>query len=1431
MDADRGAEGSRRGADLRDPYSARGRRRGMGRRGRPLPRGGRARFARGALAAAAAVLVAALGAAPAAALGAQGAEPASLAPAPTHVADPALTVSGAGGGGGSGSGILAPGSAAANSTHMFVADAGGGRVLVVEIGASGGTGLPPRPAAALAVGGSPYGVAANATGHLFVSDPASGRVAVLGPGGEPAGELPAPGGQAGPGAGTMDWPAGVAVGPDGRVYVAERNAGRVLVFGAGGAVGAEPAAISQAGPAGRLLAPSGVAVGASGELYVADAAADAVHVFGPGGSHLRTIEVPPLGGARGSPHGVAVDPRSGTLYVASLLQGALHAYGASGEPAAAPAALAPRQGAAPDAAQPRPLSVAVRGDGLLLVADAANGRAVLAHPNGTVHSVAAGRAEGGAGTAAPFAPSDAAAGAGPGGAAYVADAGAGAVSAYAPGPPGGPPRLLWTSAGAGDGAAGVAVDGSGRVLVSGRGAGGGIEVRALSAADGSPAGAPYAGGGGPGRPAGVAAGPSGVVAVADPAAGAVRLVGAGGSPLGAIFGLDDPVDVAFTPGGSVVVAERGAHAVREFGAGPGGWASPGPARTVASFGLGDGGVFMPEAVAVDGGGRIIVADSGGAGAQGPRVQVFDYAGRLVSRIGGGWEGAAYGAPAGLGAAAQGGTVLLAGPAAGGSVRALAALDSEAPAVASFGIAWAGGARTLGPYAAVTANVTFTEPVVVRTAPRPAAAASAAEGGAPAGPPTLALGISGGGGRAPLASDEFCGPGNGTAPYSSGNGTASLLFGYTVLPGEGAAALGRAPAGPVAAGGSSITDLAGNRAALPLPAAQGGPRAGGVAVNGSAGAFLPVGLLVADASAADSRAAGLAACDLNRETAAAGSPGPFLALAAVEAPGALDADAPGNWADLRAARALGALRDSHGGGRGPSVYVTTLPDEALATPAGALPNSTAVGYADGQGLLLVATAASSAPSLSSSGGGNASGGMLYRAAAGGEHLAHALSAAIGPEIDVLLPIVQADAFGEPAPARGAAAPFSHGLYGLVLGHLRDAGGIIDGFDAGLLNYDRTRRAEFNFTAPHGGWGPDAAALDLNLELLKGQVGDGRVAVLYLGSAAEYVRLAEAAAGLPALSGTRWLAAGGVAASPLVEGSEEASSLAASTGLEAVAFGVGGGGVRGAGAGAAAGSTVEGYEPAAAAARIDAVVGPGQGGAARAYSAYDAVQVLGRAAALAAGQGEEEAGEGAGGIPDPAAAVPSARDVSQRMGDAALAYRGALGNVRLDAATGDLDLPITYDVWRMGSDGWERASVGRGIDSCSVALASPDLDFGPVKARAASAPARQSVSNTGTLALVGVALSPGEWAEQGGREGPPLPARLTEYVDESAPAARFAPASGGPSGAAVVARGLEPAEESGLLLRLNLRAVQSLGGAGELAQSMTYTASCDWRAAAG
>ena len=1396
----------------------------MGRRGRLRRHGGgdapRPAPAAPALAAALAVAAALFAAAAApleAAAAGAGAEEGAGAPisAATHADDPARTIRGAG------APAFVPGAAAANATHMFVVDAGngsggGGRVLAFEIG-PGAAGEAARPPHAVAVRGIPYGVAVNGTGHLFVSVPESGRVAVFGPGGEAAGELPA----AGSGAAPLAWPAGVAVGPDGRVYVAERNAGRVAVFGAGGG---GPALIEEAGPAGRLLAPTGVAVGpATGALYVADAAAGAVHAFGPDGSHARTMEVPPLDGARGSPFGVAVDPRTGALLVASLLQGALHSYDASGDPAGAPAPISPRRGAAPDASQPRPLSVAARGDGMLVVTDAANGRAVLAHPNGTVHTVLAGR--GSEGDAAPFAPADAAAGSGA--AVYVADAGAGSAAAYAPGYPGAAPRQLWESGEWGAaGAAGVAVDGAGRVLVSGRGGSGGVAVRILSAGGGGDAGGLLYEGGGGGRPAGIAAGPRGEVAVADPSAGAVRIVGAGGSLLGSIGGLDDPVDAAFMSDGSLVVAERGAHAVRIFGPGPGGaWGAPEEAGPAASLGLGAGGVLMPEAVAVDGGDRILVADAGGGAALGPRVQVFDHAGRLVSRLGAGAGAAALGAPAGLGAGPWG-TVLVASPAAG-AVRALAALDSEPPAVASFAVAPGGGGRPLGPYSSAVASVTFTEPVLVR-APPPG-------GDGAQGPPVLRLNVSGGGGRMPLASDEFCGPGNGTAPYGSGSGTASLLFPYTVLPGEHARPLGYAPGGPVELRGSSITDLAGNRASLSMPAANAGGAL--VSANGSAGAFLAAGLLAASASAADSRAAGLAACDFNRWQAAEGAPaGPFLSLAAVEAPGALDAEASGGWADRRSALALGALRASHAGGSGPAAYVTTLPDEALATPTGPLQNSTAAGYAAGSGVLLVATAASTSVSLGGAApGGN---GTIYRMGPGGAHLAHALSSAIGPEIDVLFPIVQADAFGEPAPARHGAAPFSHGLYGLVLGHLRDAGGVADGFDAGLLNYDRTRRAEFNFTAPHGGWGGDAAEMDLNLALLKGQVGAGRVAVLYLGSAAEYVKLAEAAAGLPSLSGTRWLAAGGVAASPLVERSDAAASLAASTGLEAVAFGTGSGGVRGGegagggGAGAGAGGAAHaGYDPAGAAARIDALIGPSPGGAALAYSAYDAVQVLGRAASMAAGgTGGGGGGEGGGGG---AARVPSAREVSQAMGDAALAYRGALGNVRLDSATGGLDLPITHDVWKVGRDSkaWERASVKRGLDTCSVSLASPDLDFGRASARAASAPLEQRIANTGSLPLVGVALGPSEWTVRGvGGAAAALPAGLTEYIDGSAHrAARFAPVSGGPGGAAVVAGGLEPAEESGLLLRLNLRSLQSLDGIAGMEQAIEYTASCDWRAA--
>ena len=1407
--------------------------------------------------------------------------PGALAAA-THAHLPARDLPGGGGGDAT---AFAPGAVAANATHMFVADAAAGQIRIFDVtvaaataAAAAGSPPPPQPplrqAGAYPVEGSPYGVAVNGTGHLFVSVPAAGRVFVLGPGGSPAGELLPAAGNGGP-AGPMRWPAGVAAGPDGRVYVAERNAGRVLVFDGGGA---QIGAIGQGG-AGRLLAPSDVAVNGTGHVLVADTAANAVQAFGAGGAHAGTIAVPPLGGAAGTPHGVAA--LGGGLYVASLLQGAVHVHNGSGW-SAQPARL---QYAPAAALQPRPLSVAAGPGGLLLVADGANARAALFAPNGTLRAGVAGPGAGasaGPGGAPPLLPVDAAAAAAAGagaGALYVSDAGSGGVVAYSFDPASGSYERLWMSgAGARGGLsgppAGIAVDGSGRVLVAHRGGpGADASIRILSPRDGSPAGALPAGGPGA-RPAGIAVGPSGLVAVADPATAAVRLIAANGTQAGLIGGLDDPADVAFLSDGAVVVAERGSHEVRAFSVGAGGAGEGGPplyggpeGTAVASFGLGPGGVFLPEAVAVDSGDRIMVADSGGP-AHGRRVQVFDYAGRLVSGFdaaGGpaagpaqnrsGQAGPAAGmpySPAGLGVAPDG-TVLVADPAAvpprPGAVRAFGPLDSQAPRAVSFGMA--GGAPGhaplaagvhLGPYSLVAANVTFSEPVVVRPPPmarggqgQPPAGAG---GAGPAQPPSLALGLATNrSSAAAAASDEFCGGagagGAGRALYASGSGTASLLFSYTVLEGDRATAVDYESADPIDARGSSITDAAGNRAVLSMPAAPGAPgsfsASARVPVNGSAGTFLDAGLLTANASSAGARAAGLAACDFNVGLASSGAAGPFLRLAAVEVPDvAAAASQPGQGGGRATAAmpelAWQALRGAHDSGRGPAVYVTTLRDAALATPAGRSPSSSAAGYALDEGLLVVASA-SSAPSLS------ARNDSLYRLVPDDAHLAYALARAWGPEIDALFPIIQADMYGEPAPSRAGAAPLEHGLYGLMLGHLRDTGIVVGGVEAGHLNYDRTKRAEFNFTSPHAGWAADAARLELELALLRGQVGADRVAVVYLGSAAEYVRLAEHAASLPGLSGVRWLAAGDVARSPLVEGSAAAASLAASTGLDALSFDT-------ATAPAAAAAPSPSAPSAAAAGRVDRAVGPALDEAVLAYSSYDAVQVLGRAAAAAAAAAEEaaaaagpQAEQDGGPQPPSPPPPPGAQAVARHMAAAALGHSGALGALRLDAA-GDLGLPRTYGVWGINGDTgkWERASLEHGIEVCSVGIARQVLDFGTVSARSASAAARQTLVNTGSLDLAWVAIEAGDWKVHDGSGAvlSTLPAHLTEYVDlsaraQSAAAARFAPLPDDPARAAIVARGLEPIGEADVLLRLNLRPVQSLDG-GDLSQTMSYLASC-------
>lgn len=194
--------------------------------------------------------------------------------------------------------------------------------------------VPVASAVAQAVGGphaaapagldSPRGLAEAPDGDLYVADLGHSRVAVFGPDGAfkfafgtkgPAGGADKPG--------EFNEPSGVAVGPDGLVYVADAWNGRVQRFSPKGKPLGE-----YGGSRYSFYSPRCVAVDAQGNLYVGDTGNSAVKVIDPTGRLLKSLGG--VGGGSGGfsreVFGIAVDAK-GEIFVADHGNHRIHKFG------------------------------------------------------------------------------------------------------------------------------------------------------------------------------------------------------------------------------------------------------------------------------------------------------------------------------------------------------------------------------------------------------------------------------------------------------------------------------------------------------------------------------------------------------------------------------------------------------------------------------------------------------------------------------------------------------------------------------------------------------------------------------------------------------------------------------------------------------------------------------------------------------------------------------------------------------------------------------------------------------------------------------------------------------------------------------------------------------------------------------------------------
>jgi DNA-binding beta-propeller fold protein YncE len=442
-------------------------------------------------------------------------------------------------GAGGGNDAAAGGGLAASGSTLFIVDTGNDRV--VRFNVNGGNGAEIVPPGTLQ---NPRGVAVRGT-RMLVADDQHHRVAAFDTGGHLLASIGA--GQ-GAGPGQLNFPYGVAIDPQGRVFVADDLNHRVVRYSTPatkyqykarwGAYGTAP---------GRLAYPRGLATNNNGELFVANTGNDRIDVFDSSGTLKRS-------------------------------------FGTSGR------AVGQFDG---------PLGVAADASGVRAVTDSINGRVQLINPDGTIATV-----WGSPNPGPTILPDPVAVAFDQGGNGFVLDARRSrivvfdqttATTARTIGSEGsGPAQLLSPQA--------LAIDNSGNIAVADTG----NERIARFAADGS-----YLGSFPVERAArGIAVTPDGAKIYVADSANRITVYDGGGTQLDQFGGtgsklgkLNAPAQISLDLGGNLWVADRGNNRVQQFG--------PNGERllTLGSRGIGDGQFIHPTGVSVDCNGKLTVTDS------------------------------------------------------------------------------------------------------------------------------------------------------------------------------------------------------------------------------------------------------------------------------------------------------------------------------------------------------------------------------------------------------------------------------------------------------------------------------------------------------------------------------------------------------------------------------------------------------------------------------------------------------------------------------------------------------------------------------------------------------------------------------------------------------------------------------------------------------